>query len=176
VIFAFVALGRIRRNGTGGRGLAIAGLVLSCLWILLIAVGITLAALSGADRGPGGEVVAAGDVSASDLRAGDCIVDVRETTSLLTVPVAPCTSPHQGEVVAVFDLPAGPYPAPAELNATVETRCSAEVAAYAPSAAQDPALTLFYVYPLEANWADGDRETVCIVVTDPATTGSVRGR
>ncbi|MGE3287447.1 MAG: septum formation family protein [Pseudonocardia sp.] len=176
VIFAFVALGRIRRNGTGGRGLAIAGLVLSGLWVVGLGVVITVAVLSGADRGAGGEVVAAGDVSASDLRVGDCIVDVRETTSLLTVPVAPCTTPHQGEVVAVFDLPEGPYPAAAELNATVETRCSTEVAAYAPSAAADPALQLFYIYPLEANWSRGDRETVCIVVTDPATMGSVRGR
>ncbi|MGE0296810.1 septum formation family protein [Pseudonocardia sp.] len=176
VIFAFVALGRIRRNGTGGRGLAITGLVLSGLWTVLIAVGITFAVLSGADRGPTGEVVAAGDVSASDLRPGDCVVDVQETTSLVTVPVAPCTAPHQGEVVAVFDLPEGPYPGLFELSATVETRCSAELAAYAPSAAQDPALQLFYVYPLEANWGRGDRETVCIAVSDPAVTGSIRGR
>lgn len=46
LIFGFVALGQIRSNpGQGGRGMAIAGIVLSLVWIALF-VGVVLIASS----------------------------------------------------------------------------------------------------------------------------------
>jgi Domain of unknown function (DUF4190) len=44
IIFGIVALGRIRRDGTGGRGLAVAGIVFGCLWPTVV---IALAILGG---------------------------------------------------------------------------------------------------------------------------------
>ncbi|BBZ37218.1 DUF4190 domain-containing protein [Mycobacterium conspicuum] len=47
LIFGIVALGQIKRTGQGGRGMAIAGIVIASVWIVLcIAVGI-FAAISG---------------------------------------------------------------------------------------------------------------------------------
>lgn len=176
VIFAIVALRRIRRNGTGGRGLAIAGLVLSGLWALAVVAVIVLAVTAGVQRGPGGELLAAGDVAPTSLQPGDCITDLQETTNLLTVPLAPCSQPHEGEVFAVLDLPEGPYPGVTELSSQVEVTCSDRFVEYAPTASADASITLFHIYPLEPNWQAGDRETVCIAMTDPPATGSLKGR
>lgn len=176
VIFGIVALRRIRRNGTGGRGLAITGLVLSGLWTLLIVAAVVLAFASGSVSVQSGAQPGSDDVAPTSLQAGQCITSLTETTNLTSVPIVPCTEPHQGEVFAVFDLPEGAYPGETQLAEQVTTRCSEELAAYAPTAAQDGSVRLFYIYPLERNWADGDRETVCIAVSPSPTTGSIRGQ
>jgi len=175
-VFGFIALGRIKRTGQGGRGLAIAGIVLAGVWIALLAGVIILGVMSEADRGSDGTVVGAGDVAATNLQVGDCIADIAETTMLISVNGVPCSQPHEGEVFAVFDLPAGPYPAPAQRDSQIESTCNDRLAGYAPAAVGDTSLGLFYVYPLERNWDAGDRESVCIAVTDPPTTTSIRGR
>jgi hypothetical protein len=121
-------------------------------------------------------VIAAGDVAPTSLQRGDCITDLQETTNLLTVPLTPCSRSHEGEVLAVFDLPEGPYPGQARLSSQVEVICSDRFVEYAPTASADVSITLFHIYPLERNWQAGDRETVCIAMTNPPATGSLKGR
>src|SRR5438445_725672 len=84
VVFGIIALRRIRRTGAHGRGLAIAGIVLSCSWIALIAVGAVLAAFGSAHRSSSGDLTVAGDVTLADLRVGDCVTSL-PSGSVLTV-------------------------------------------------------------------------------------------
>ena len=63
------------------------------------------------------------------------------------------------------------------VDAQVGTECNARLTTYSPSAPNDPSVGLFSVYPLEQNWARGDREVVCIATTKSGTTtGSIKGK
>ena len=73
VVFAFVALSQVKRTGQRGRGLALASLAVSGLWVLVFGTLVVVAVLSGADRDDSGRISGAGDVSATALRPGDCV-------------------------------------------------------------------------------------------------------
>jgi hypothetical protein len=177
VVFGCIALSQIRRTGERGRGLAIAGLALSGVWTALIIMGIVLAITTSADRDGTGTVTAGGSVSATALRVGDCISQLQDATSISTLPAVPCTAAHKGEVFAVFDLPAGPYPGASAVDSLVQAQCNTRLDAYAPSTVGDADIGLYFVFPLERNWRAGDREVVCIATsTAGTTTGSIRGR
>ena len=62
MIFGIIALNQIKRSRQGGRGMAIAGLVVSGLWTLLIIAIVVLAIVSND-----------GSVRATDIKTGDCI-------------------------------------------------------------------------------------------------------
>lgn len=178
VIFGLIALGRTATpGGQSGRGMAIAGLALSGLWTAVIAVAIVVAVLTTAERDGAGQITAGGSVSATDLTEGDCLNGLGgAVTSILSLPAVPCSAPHEGEVYAVFDLSAGDYPGAAAVDEQVDTGCFERLDGYAPSAAADPSIGVFFVYPQEANWRLGDREVVCIATTQTPATGSLRGR
>lgn len=176
-IFGFVALSQIKKTGQGGRGMAIAGVVLSGLWVLAIAGIIALAIASSPGRNDSGQITSGGSVSATALRPGDCVNNLKNTTSLLSLPAVPCAQPHEGEVFAVFDLPAGPYPGVDAVSAKSTSECSARIAAYSPSAGTDGTFDLFLVYPRAQDWTRGDREIACVAsAATGTTTGSIKGR
>lgn len=50
IIFAAVALGKIKREGLRGRGLAVAGLVLGLVWMALLALGLIGFVVGGTSR------------------------------------------------------------------------------------------------------------------------------
>jgi hypothetical protein len=176
VIFGFVALSRIRRTGRGGRGLALAGLTLSGVWVLIYGVIIVAVIATSADRDASGRITDGGDVSAFSLEVGDCLDGLKESANISSLPAVPCDQPHEGEVFAMIQLPDGAYPGEAKISTDAGDRCSAAFETYAPSSVSDEKIELFYLQPTQLSWAQGDREITCIA-TDPARkrTGSIRG-
>ncbi|GAA3351146.1 DUF4190 domain-containing protein [Amorphoplanes nipponensis] len=171
VIFGIVALVQIRKRGQTGRGLAIAGLTLSGCWVLAILVGVTAGVLSDRNESARG-LTGGGTVSVTELEAGDCVTDLQTALSVEELPVTSCGLPHEGEVYATFDLPAGPWPGDSVVQEQAEQRCDAEFKTYAPEA---PATAqVLYLHPLRQSWSR-DRGVTC-VATDKrgTTTGSVR--
>jgi len=170
VIFGIVALVQVHKRGQPGKGVAIGGLVASGCWVLLIVTGVTLAILTDADSSSG----TSGDTTTAVTRLspGDCVNDIEESNSLRDLPVVPCSSPHDGEVYAVFDLAAGAYPGDTAVEQQSEKRCGDEFDGYAST--PDNNLELFYLHPLESSWSL-DRGVTCIA-TDPRgpRTGSLR--
>lgn len=160
VIFGIVALVKIGKTGQSGKGLAIAGLALSGVWLLAIGTAIIFA-----DKD--------GKVSVHRLRTGDCIKTLSESDAVYGMPVVPCTQPHQGEVYGEFDLPRGDYPGEAVIETEVATQCGTLLERYAPQAV-DSAAEMFYLYPRSADWRRGDRTVICIAYSDPAVTGSLK--
>ena len=195
-IFGFIALSQTKRTGQNGRGMAIAGIVLSALWTVGVLLLIILAVASSTPSGPvtpttfptasptaepttEPPVTTAPStaISATELQVGDCLNDLTNSTDVSSLPSVDCTQPHEGEVFAVFDLPPGPYPGADGVDDLVSKGCNARLAEYSPGAPSDDAVGLFSVYPLEQNWERGDREVVCIAkATSGTTTGSIRGR
>lgn len=177
VIFGILALGRTGPGRQAGRGMAIAGLALAGVWTLLIGAGIAVAVATAAEGDDSGQIASGGSVAATDLQEGDCLNGLGDdVTSVQTLPAVPCAVAHEGEVFAVFDLPAGPYPGATAVDEQVEAGCYDRFDTYAPRASADTSIGIFFVYPLEANWRLGDREVVCIATTPSPTTGSLRDR
>jgi hypothetical protein len=195
-IFGFIALSQTKRTGQNGRGMAIAGIVLSGLWTIGFVLLIVLAVASSTPPGPVAPTTVptasptaeptteppvttapSTAISATELQVGDCLNDLTNSTDVSSLPSVPCAQPHEGEVFAVFDLPPGPYPGAAGVDDLVSKGCNARLAQYSPSAPSDDAVGLFSVYPLEQNWNRDDREVVCIArATSGTTTGSIKGR
>jgi Septum formation/Domain of unknown function (DUF4190) len=176
VIFGAMGLGQIRRTGQAGRGAAITGLVLSGIWALVSVVVIIVVIANAAGRDESGAIATAGDVSAESIRVGDCLNGL-ENGQVSSIPAVPCSSPHEGEAFAVFDLPDGPYPGQSEVDSQAQEKCAVRIAVYSPSAETDPTIGLFILSPSAETWPTGDREVACIAASKSGTTtGSIRGR
>ena len=188
VIFGIVALVQIRKRPQAGKGLAIAGLVISGLWVvgLIVAAAIAVAnadddsdpqsqstrpaASANPSGGTGGDPTKPAeeeDQDVFDLKVGDCLNGLREDTELETMPVVPCNQPHEGEVFATFNLTGTERPLQSAIDEQATEGCQDRLAGYSKAAADDPKMDIFFLYPTVESWAHGDRQITCI-----ATNGS----
>lgn len=154
---------RKAREGQGGRGMAIAGLVLSALWVVVLVVGLLVYFLVGN-----------GTVTATDVKEGDCLAEIPSNTRVLTVKTVECDQAHAGEVFAVLQMPDGDFPGQAAIDAYAE-KCSPELAAYSPDAMTDTSVQLYVLYPTDETWKQGDRAVTCIATLDPPRSGTIKG-
>jgi Septum formation len=162
VVCGIVGLNRARQ-GRGGRGLAIAGLVLSGLWVLLLIAGIIFYFAIGK-----------GTVTATDVKVGDCLKEIPGSTRVLTVDTVGCDQPHAGEVFALLVMPEGDFPGQSAIE-EYQNKCEPELASYAPDAITDDSVQLYVLYPTAETWEQGDRAVTCVATLDPPRTGSLKG-
>ena len=164
-MFGVIALVKIKQTGQRGKALAVAGLVLSGVWLLAFAVGF------GVNRYV---VNRAQDVVA--LRIGQCFDPPAAGRDDAFVPgpikTLPCTLPHRAEMVGWVGLEdemgnADRYPGAAALVERAESGC--------PSASRDYVLDplslpadvrpRWYV-PRASEWDRGSRSITCFLVAD----------
>lgn len=158
VILGVAALRRTRTGGQGGRDFAIAGLTISALWV--VALALILLAGPGADRGPAGEVREAGSESVLELRVGDCLPTMEVGEEILTTDVIPCGQPHRGEVISMPRLPDGEWPGVAAVTRWAERRCVRSVDRRFPT---DTSVEVSFFYPTKRSWEVlNDREVLCV--------------
>lgn len=119
--------------------------------------------------------------SVFDLEIGDCYDEPDTTEGLLSVPLVPCSGPHDSEVFALFDYPADegePYPGAEVVELYGNDQCRGEV--YREYIGQDYDLSMLFaaaLLPSEESWTRaGDREIVCVVYDhDQPLVGSPEG-
>jgi hypothetical protein len=181
LVLGIVALTQIRRRGERGRGMAIAGIVLSSLGtaalVLVLAAGGIQAFQQGWEEGARDT---AGDGVTFSVDEGECF-DVPggslegETYDVDTVP---CTGSHQAEVFANFRIPNGGYPGDDAVTRTAEDKCYALRYGYAMDVwALPDDVDLYYFTPTRESWRLGDRKVTCMFGnTDERSglTGSLR--
>lgn len=164
VIFGIIALRQIKRTGQSGRGMAIAGLVISGVWVLAFAALITLAV-----------VFDDGSVRATSIKTGDCIADTpADGANVTRLPKVSCDDPHEGEVYAMIRVTGDTFPGQTAMQSEYEQRCVSELDSYAPDAANDPKISSFLLYPSRETWDAGDRDVACIAITNDKRTGSIK--
>ncbi|MFH9004181.1 DUF4190 domain-containing protein [Streptomyces afghaniensis] len=177
LVLGLIALRQIRRNGQSGRGLAIAGAVLSSVGIALWAVTLSTGVLS--EAWEGFKDGARGNESLS-LEKGDCF-DAPGGLEGDTYDVDPvsCEGGHDGEVFAVVTLPGGAFPGDAEITDIADERCYALQDQYAMDSWAMPAdVDVYYLMPSRDSWRYGDRAITCVFGNTDAKaglTGSLRG-
>lgn len=181
LVLGAVALGQIKRKGQRGKGLAVAGMVLSLISTLLAAVGFAAGGfkefVDGARKVQ--EDVASTD-SAFSLRTGDCFnqpggtVDQREVETIKSVG---CAKPHDAEVTGAFQLTGSTYPGVPAIEKQAEERCLKISEQYSLDswAVPENAVT-FYYHPTEDSWRRvKDRTVTCAFAAEKGKlTGSLR--
>ena len=172
LVFGIIALVQIRNRGRsgvrqGGRGLAIAGMVLSVLWIVVVVALFAGGAITvNPQPGPTG-VATPGRINIFSLKVGDCFQNPPPSQSargVTTVSVVPCTTAHNAQVFAQFDATDSSYPGSAALIKEAQDGCQARVSADVDKSKITSTMTLRFLYPLPASWADGRRTITCLVV------------
>ncbi|GAA4298753.1 DUF4190 domain-containing protein [Streptomyces venetus] len=177
LVLGLVALWQIRRSGQSGRGMAIAGAVLSSAGIVLWAV--TLSTGVASDAWEAFEDGARGNESLS-LRKGDCF-DAPGGLEGDTYDVdrVSCAGGHDGEVFAVVTLPGGAFPGDAKVTDIAGEKCYALQDQYAMDTWAMPGdVDVYFLLPSRDSWRYGDRAITCIFGnTDEKAglTGSLRG-
>jgi hypothetical protein len=160
IILAIVALNRIPLRNQKGKGLAIAALVISGVWIVGIVLAVALAGDGEPDRDASGQVTAPENTRPDKLRVGDCVAEIKEG-EVMNIKVQPCDQPNGGRVYAVFDLPAGEWPGLTAVQAAAEKGCTDRWKASKQQA--DAESSIFYLHPTEDGWSLGDRGATCLL-------------
>ena len=167
LILGIAALVQINRTGQPGRGMAIAGIVLSLLWAGGLVIGVVYIAGKARTLGTTPTIVG--------LEVGECYntppvfgADATKTA---------CTGPHDGEVFDTVPLKGyleGEYPGEDYLESQAKSGCEAKRAAkfganYTPPVEAD--LAVFY--PYSAAWKARKFTAVCTlqVTSDKQFTG-----
>ena len=188
VIFGIVALTQIKKRGDKGRGMAVAGLALSAVWLLICAGALVfiIATDAGKDTPAAVDPVTTtqseeepddgGTIDVDDLAVGDCVNGLNDSGSTLrTLPSVQCSEPHEGEVVSIFNLTGSSYPGDDVVEKKAEDQCFDELDSYSPSTQEDQTIGIFYLHPTRATWATGDREVICMAHFETARSGSIKG-
>ncbi|MDA0256261.1 MAG: septum formation family protein, partial [Chloroflexi bacterium] len=124
----------------------------------------------GPDRDESGQIVETGDLGVFDVRLGDCFDDPPsiaegediEVDSLVAVP---CSEPHDNEVYALLDYPAGddePYPGTTALEEYGLGVCFSAFRSYVGRVYESSDLDFFSLTPRRDGWEQiNDREIIC---------------
>ncbi|WP_066902607.1 septum formation family protein [Mycolicibacterium houstonense] len=113
-----------------------------------------------------------GATEASQVRSGDCLSEVPDSSRVLYVKTVSCDQPHKGEVFAVLTLPEGDFPGDAEVVKYTD-KCGPALAEYAPDATAESGIQLFVLYPTADSWKRGDRTVTCIATSENPRTGKI---
>ncbi|MGO2658304.1 septum formation family protein [Mycetocola reblochoni] len=108
------------------------------------------------------------------LTVGDCFTEI-DASEVTSVPVVPCSEPHDYEAYAATELPDGDFPGEDELIATADDFCHDEFETFVGTLYGDSEFDYSYLYPQEAGWDGGDHEILCLVYGQDQLTGSVEG-
>lgn len=117
--------------------------------------------------------------SVFDLETGDCF-DTEEEDVVEEVNQVDCASPHEYELYAIIDHPAGSddaYPGDDELGAFAEDECiGSSFDTFVGRDYQESELHVYYLQPSADTWSDGDREVLCsLYLPDGTLEGSMEG-
>lgn len=147
--------------------------------VVVVLGGIALASFLGrADRDDEGAVDRAGELSAMDLRVGDCFDDPGDAPEVAAVQAVPCAEPHDNEVFHEFQHPDADSP-PSQDAAfqRIGEECIPAFNTFVGKAYEESELDFFTFEPTEAGWREGDRTVQCSVYAMDGSklTGTARG-
>ncbi|CAN5400175.1 hypothetical protein BH23ACT9_BH23ACT9_15990 [soil metagenome] len=119
-------------------------------------------------------------VSVFDLTAGTCFNDFGSSQEIQLVPVVDCDVPHDNEVFALIDFPAGPgepFPGLEPLTAFADEQCrGALFSDYVGTDYPDSRYFASRLTPTAESWGQDDREIICLLYDSTTQiTGSAAG-
>ena len=106
-----------------------------------------------------------GNTSAFNVEVGQC-VQLPNGSTISRVEVVECTAEHDGEVYHIEKLTDKERPSEDWLNMRMESICSNAFEGYVGAAYEDSDLRITTMFPTEASWKRGDRDIVCIAISN----------
>jgi uncharacterized protein DUF4190/putative regulator of septum formation len=170
VVFGILALLRIRERPQRGRGFAIAGLVISCVWFLFFTLVIVLGIASSPQQAKSqGSLPRSGrgGVSVFHLRPGQCFHNPpsgRTEFGVTQVSVVPCTVPHDAQVFAVFRARGTAFPGQAGLRHQAAVGCRRRLAGNVDKTKVRRDMSLRFLVPVAGSWGNGQRRITCFIL------------
>ena len=172
-VLAIIVISRSKDGRQHGKTMAVTALVLVGLWVVAIAVAVTLVVAEGADRDSAGRVTDGGRVSFADLRSGDCL-GLQETEVVqYSVPVVPCGDPHESEVFAKFAL-SGAWSDAEQVMRTSETGCIDRFPDYVGVGYDQSSLSITFFHPTDRSGYATDPSVVCLLVSPKPVTETLK--
>ncbi|MFF1379628.1 DUF4190 domain-containing protein [Streptomyces sp. NPDC058308] len=168
LVLGLVAFAQIKRKGERGKGLAIAGSILSVVGVLLLVLGVVT---GGASAFMEGFREAAREsrqgAGAFPVDKGGCFdaPDGKLDSMKYAFQVAnvPCSGRHDGEVFAEFRVNHTRFPGEDAIAGLAETRCTDLQDDYVMDSWLDPGdAEIYFFMPDRATWRQGDRHVTCI--------------
>ena len=162
----------VRSNPATGAGLR-AGSSNSGLYLSLalgFLAGLLLTACGGASdpRDETGAIVESGSLGALSLRVGDCFDDSLQVAGEFeSLNVLPCSEPHDNEIYAAIDYPAGDddtYPGQLVLREFAVETCLDAFEPYVGSSYESSRFEYGWFTPTPESWdVAGDHEVLCFL-------------
>ncbi len=149
---------------------------------LFFAVVVGAGAIGGfifnASRSSTGEISRGGDLTATDLRVGDCF-DLKDPAAneISDVIARPCTDEHEYEMIFTGSMAEGSYPTEDAFTAFMHDECVGAFDPYIGKTYAYSELDIYWLIPLEEAWRTGDRSIQCAAYHPRINrlTGSVKG-
>ena len=134
-------------------------------WILvglLVVGGGVVGYVFNASRSSTGVINRSGDLTANDLRVGDCF-DLKDPDAeeVSDVTAHPCTEAHEYEVFYVGNLAGGEYPTDDAMEAFLIDQCVPAFGAYLGKVYADSVHDFSWLTPTPEGWRAGDRSVQC---------------
>ena len=181
VVLGILALGQIRRTGQRGRGLAIAGIAFSALWLVLIGAYFVLHGGNSPSKPPAStghsssptpgpsSTASHGPLSTNvfALKPGQCFQNPPASQTVLGVTyvtVVPCSTPHNAQAFVQFTAAGASYPGVDALKRQADTGCHARIKKNVQTSKIKNSMTLHYLYPLQSSWTSGHKTITCLIV------------
>lgn len=168
IVLGIIALVQIGRRGDNGKGLAIAGIVISCAWVVIAVVAIIVVVNNVVGRDAEGRINEAGLIDELSLVPGDCLNDPEEDAIMLSA--LPCEEPHDAEVFARFRLEGDGWPGRDNIRRRATAGCGNRLARLYPREYDALIDDVTYFSPDRVDWAIDDHDVICF-----ANYGSRRG-
>ncbi len=125
-----------------------------------------------------GAITEGGGLGAMVIREGDCF-NLPSDYLVVSVEAIPCTSAHDAEVYANFDIPpaTGAFPGEAKVSELADNGCIQRFPAFVGKSYLDSELFFTWLAPTAETWAEGDRVVTCAVMTGDGSklTGTMYG-
>lgn len=119
-------------------------------------------------------VANSGNVTATEVKVGDCLSEIPTGDTVMRVKTIGCEQAHAGEVFAVLNMPDGDFPGQPAVEAYSQ-KCAPALAGYSPSSLTDDTVQLYVLYPTAETWSSGDRAVTCVATLNPPRAGSIKG-
>ncbi|MFE5288919.1 DUF4190 domain-containing protein [Nocardia sp. NPDC056611] len=170
--FGVIALNQTKQRNQAGRGLAIAGLIASGLWVVFAVVIVAIAAVTDSNTTAAQDnttrTSALSDsptsISIDEVKTGDCVQTVEENNHIRKVTVLSCDSPHDGEVITQVHLP-GSWPGSGDASFDKASEaCQVQLDKLLASSPVVEQLESFILYPAnETQWNKSNGRATCMV-------------
>ncbi len=148
------------------------------LGIASAAVAAVIGFTSAAERNANGEITTGGALDAFEVQVGDCFDDEAfENTEISELPAVPCSTPHDNEIYATFDI-TGEWPGEERVEELAYQGCFDRFAGAIGKGYEESEIDFTTLYPTVGSWKQrDDREVVCVGyhVDFEKLTGSIRG-